>query len=89
MSDYSHQKLPPEHLTELDKWMIVRTQDLQEEIRQDYLNYIYYAFQKIHACANDSEVLFGYLNRLAAKADSYARRSCQLALSNILQALLR
>ena len=94
LSDYSHQKLPPEHLTELDKWMIVRTQELQEEIRQDYLNYnFHYAFQKIHNfCAND---LGGfYLDILkdrlyTAKADSYARRSCQLALSNILQALLR
>ena len=81
-------------LTELDKGMRVRTQDLQDEIRHYYLNYnFHYAFQKIHNfCAND---LGGfYLDILkdrlyTAKADSYARRSCQLALSNILQALLR
>ena len=94
LSDFSDKKLSPDKLTELDKWMITRTRKLQEEIRQDYLNYnFHYAFQKIHNfCAND---LGGfYLDILkdrlyTAKSDSDARVSCQIALSNILQALLR
>ena len=94
LSDYSHQKLLPEQITELDKWMILRTRALQEEIKKDYLNYNFHqAFQKIHNfCAND---LGGfYLDILkdrlyTAKTDSAARRSCQLALHNIIQALLR
>ncbi len=81
-------------LAELDKWMIYRTQSLQEEIKQDYLNYNFHqAFQKIHNfCAND---LGGfYLDILkdrlyTSKVDSQARESSQVALSNILQALLR
>ena len=81
-------------LTELDKWMIFRAQNLQEEIKQDYLNYNFHqAFQKIHNfCAND---LGGfYLDILkdrlyTSKSDSSARQSSQVALSNILQALLR
>ena len=74
--------------------MILRTKTLQEQIKDDYLNYNFHqAFQKIHNfCAND----FGgfYLDILkdrlyTARLDSDARRSSQVALSNILQALLR
>tara|TARA_B100000963_G_scaffold162282_1_gene141100 strand:+ start:4008 stop:6797 length:2790 start_codon:yes stop_codon:yes gene_type:complete len=94
LNDFSQQTISSEHMTELDKWMILRTKNLQEEIRQDYLNYNFHqAFQKIHNfCAND---LGGfYLDILkdrlyTAKLDSNARRSSQTALSNILQALLR
>ena len=74
--------------------MLKRTKKLQEEIREDYLNYnFHFAFQKIHNfCAND---LGGfYLDILkdrlyTAKSDSDARRACQVVLSDILQALLR
>jgi len=94
LSDYSGQKLAPEKLTELDKWMILKTKNLQEEIVEDYLNYdFHHAFQKIHNfCSND---LGGfYLDILkdrlyTAKSTSDARLSSQIALSNILQALLR
>ena len=94
LSDYSGQTVSKEKITELDKWMIHRTKILQEEIKQDYLDYNFHqAFQKIHNfCAND---LGGfYLDILkdrlyTAKEDSAARRSSQAALSDILQALLR
>ena len=74
--------------------MILKTKNLQEEIIEDYLNYdFHHAFQKIHNfCAND---LGGfYLDILkdrlyTAKSTSDARLSSQIALSNILQALLR
>jgi isoleucyl-tRNA synthetase len=93
LNDFSEPKSPIK-LTELDKWMIYRTRSLQEEIKQDYLNYNFHqAFQKIHNfCAND---LGGfYLDILkdrlyTSKVDSQARESSQVALSNILQALLR
>ena len=95
LNDFREEDLvDKENLTELDKWMIYRSKNLQEEIRQDYENFHFHqAFQKIHNfCAND---LGGfYLDILkdrlyTAKADCYARRSSQTALSNILQALLR
>tara|TARA_Y100001970_G_C14258459_1_gene877443 strand:+ start:2897 stop:5680 length:2784 start_codon:yes stop_codon:yes gene_type:complete len=81
-------------LTELDKWMIYKTKSLQEEIKNDYESFHFHqAFQKIHNyCAND---LGGfYLDILkdrlyTTKVDSNARRSCQTALYDILQALLR
>ena len=74
--------------------MILKTKNLQEEIIEDYLNYeFHHAFQKIHNfCAND---LGGfYLDILkdrlyTAKSTSDARLYSQIALSNILQALLR
>jgi len=94
LSDFDGKKVSPEKMTQLDKWMIHRCKNLQDEIIQDYLDYNFHqAFQKIHNyCAND---LGGfYLDILkdrlyTSKQDSDARRSAQLALSNILQALLR
>jgi len=94
LNDYDGQIIEPDKLTELDKWMILKTKTLQEQIKDDYLNYNFHqAFQKIHNfCAND---LGGfYLDILkdrlyTARLDSDARRSSQVALSNILQALLR
>jgi isoleucyl-tRNA synthetase len=94
LNDFNGPKSSSLKLTELDKWMIFRAQNLQEEIKQDYLNYNFHqAFQKIHNfCAND---LGGfYLDILkdrlyTSKSDSSARQSSQVALSNILQALLR
>ena len=55
LSDYDGQIIEPDKLTELDKWMILRTKTLQEQIKDDYLNYnFHHAFQKIHNfCAND------------------------------------
>ena len=94
LSDFDGKKVSPEKMTQLDKWMIHRCKNLQDEIIQDYLDYNFHqAFQKIHNyCAND---LGGfYLDILkdrlyTSKQDSDARRSAQFALSNILQALLR
>ena len=94
LSDFDGKKVSPEKMAQLDKWMIHRCKNLQDEIIQDYLDYNFHqAFQKIHNyCAND---LGGfYLDILkdrlyTSKQDSDARRSAQLALSNILQALLR
>ena len=94
LSDFDGKKASPQKMAQLDKWMIHRCKNLQDEIIQDYLDYNFHqAFQKIHNyCAND---LGGfYLDILkdrlyTSKQDSDARRSAQLALSNILQALLR
>jgi len=94
LSDFDGKKVSPEKMAQLDKWMIHRCKNLQDEIIQDYLDYNFHqAFQKIHNyCAND---LGGfYLDILkdrlyTSKQDSDARRSAQFALSNILQALLR
>ena len=94
LSDFDGKKVSPQKMAQLDKWMIHRCKNLQDEIIQDYLDYNFHqAFQKIHNyCAND---LGGfYLDILkdrlyTSKQDSDARRSAQLALSNILQALLR
>ena len=94
LSDFDGKKVSPQKMAQLDKWMIHRCKNLQDEIIQDYLDYNFHqAFQKIHNyCAND---LGGfYLDILkdrlyTSKQDSDARRSAQFALSNILQALLR
>mgnify|MGYP001220642485 FL=1 len=95
IQDFSMENRVKEHeLTELDKYMENKTQKLQKELIEDYLNYRFHlAFNKIHNfCAND---LGGfYLDVLkdrlyTCNQDSVARRSCQTILFQILEALVR
>lgn len=83
-----------EHLLELDRWAIRRTQLLQEEIIQDYEAYNFHSiFQKIH---NFCTVDMGgfYLDiikdrQYTTSKNSQARRSCQTAMYHIIQAFTR
>ncbi|MDG2061437.1 MAG: isoleucine--tRNA ligase [SAR86 cluster bacterium] len=92
--DDSRDALDIKDLAELDKWMITRTKNLQEEIIDAFSNYQFHiVFQKIqNFCTND---LGGfYLDILkdrlyTSKGNSIARRSSQTALYKILGFLLR
>ena len=94
--DYDDKKnvLNIQDLTELDKWMMLRIKNLQNEIIKDYGNYQFHiVFQKIqNFCTNE---LGGfYLDILkdrlyTSKDNSNARRSSQTVLYKILGFLLR
>ncbi|MDA9608833.1 isoleucine--tRNA ligase [SAR86 cluster bacterium] len=79
--------------TELDKWIVLKAKNLQEDIKQDYENYeIHLAFQKIlNFCTNE---LGGFYldiikDRLyTSKKDGDARKSSQSALFQLLNALI-
>ena len=79
---------------EMDKWIIEKANDLQEQIKLDYENYeIHLAFQKILAfCTNE---LGGFYldivkDRLyTSKKDGTARKSSQLAIYHVLNGLIR
>ena len=93
--DFDAENRVNEHeLTEIDKYMELKTQKLQKELIEDYQNYRFHiAFHKIHNfCANDLggfylDVLKDRLYTCAK--NSVARRSCQTTLYQILEALVR
>ena len=93
--DFDAESRVNEHeLTEIDKYMEIKTQKLQKELIEDYQNYRFHiAFHKIHNfCANDLggfylDVLKDRLYTCAS--DSVARKSCQTTLYQILEALVR
>ena len=90
----SASRVKENELTEIDRFMEIKTQNLQKELIEDYQNYQFHlAFNKIHNfCSND---LGGfYLDILKDRLytcgkESLARRSSQTTLFQILEALIR
>ena len=86
-------KVNPENYTELDKWIVIKGIELQEEVIKDYDRYeIHLAFQKIlNFCTNE---LGGFYldiikDRLyTSKRDGVARKSAQSAMFQIYSSLL-
>ena len=92
--EFKKDNLNSDEFTEIDKWVIKKANDLQNEIRLDFENYeIHLAFQKILSfCSN--EVGSFYLDivkdRLyTSKKDGAARKSSQLAIFHVLNGLIR
>ncbi|MBU2979108.1 isoleucine--tRNA ligase [Alteromonas sp. C1M14] len=84
----------PENMVALDRWMVARTEQLQQEITEAYSQYdMLVVSQKLtHFCS--IELGSFYLDiikdrQYTAKGDSNARRSCQTALYHIIEALVR
>lgn len=86
--------LATNELVELDQWMVARTLELQDEIKQAYDEYqLHVVYQKVHHfCSID---LGGFYldiikdRQYTTKADSVARRSAQTALFHVAEALVR
>jgi len=86
--------LEPEQMLALDRYIVDRALQLQEEIQGLYDGYHFHqVYQKLHNfCALD---LGGFYldiikdRQYTTQADSVARRSCQTALYHIAQALVR
>ncbi|MQX54827.1 isoleucine--tRNA ligase [Alcanivorax sediminis] len=92
--DPSVDALKPEQMLALDRYIVDRALQLQEEIKGLYDGYHFHqVYQKLHNfCALD---LGGFYldiikdRQYTTQADSVARRSCQTALYHIAQALVR
>ncbi|MEH6355036.1 MAG: isoleucine--tRNA ligase [Marinobacter sp.] len=84
----------PADMLALDRWMVDRALQLQNEIHEDYENYAFLKiYQKVY---NFCESILGgfYLDiikdrQYTTQADSLARRSCQTALYHVAEALVR
>jgi isoleucyl-tRNA synthetase len=81
-------------LLTLDRWIIGKTLDLQNELQQLYDSYqFHFAVQKIHNFC--SETLGGFYldvikdRQYTTQSDSLARRSCQTAMFHVLEAMTR
>ncbi|MDQ7089888.1 MAG: isoleucine--tRNA ligase [Methylococcales bacterium] len=92
--DPTTDKVAPNDLLALDRWVIDKTYHLQEEIKADYETYQFqHIYQKVHHfCA--MELGGFYLDiikdrQYTAKADGLARRSAQTAIYHIIEALSR
>ena len=92
--DASQHLLTPSKMLSLDQWVVDRTLQLQEELRDDYTNYRYpAACRKIHHfCVRE---LGGFYldiikdRQYTMHKESEARRSAQSAIFHTLEALVR
>lgn len=87
-------KISPNEMLALDRWVVDKTYTLQQEIKADYEHYQFQQlYQKVHHfCA--MELGSFYLDiikdrQYTTKANSLARRSAQTAIYHIIEALSR
>jgi len=86
--------VPVENMLQLDRWIVGRTAELQQEIINAYDTYqLHLIYQKLH---NFCVVELGgfYLDiikdrQYTTKGDSLARRSAQTALQHVIEAMVR
>ena len=95
INDFSNKdKINFEDQVEIDKWIIVKANKLQEKVLDLYNSYSYHkAVQSIHNfCVNELGGIYLDIvkDRLyTSKTDSLARRSCQTSLEELLNILIR
>ena len=92
--DPAQHSVAPDEMLALDRWMVDRALELQNELNEDFQNYSFLKiYQKVY---NFCEATLGgfYLDiikdrQYTTQADSLARRSCQTALYHVAEALVR
>ncbi|MCP1726220.1 isoleucyl-tRNA synthetase [Natronospira proteinivora] len=92
--DPAKDAVAPSEMLSLDRWVVARAGELQDEIRGAYDRYeFHHIYQRVHNfCVND---LGGFYldvikdRQYTTQADSHARRSCQTALYHIAEAMVR
>jgi isoleucyl-tRNA synthetase len=92
--DPAQNQVAAERMIELDRWVVDRTLQLQQEIVAAYGSYQFHLiYQKIHNfCVNE---LGGFYldiikdRQYTTQADSLPRRSCQTAMYHIIEAMVR
>ncbi|VAW75065.1 Isoleucyl-tRNA synthetase [hydrothermal vent metagenome] len=92
--DPARHLLEPAKMLMLDRWVVARAAQLQNEVTQAYETYeFHHIYQKVHNfCAND---LGGFYldvikdRQYTTQADSVARRSAQTAMYYLAEALVR
>ncbi|MAL99484.1 MAG: isoleucine--tRNA ligase [Alteromonadaceae bacterium] len=92
--DPERDALPPEDMLALDRWIVDRAGQLQEEIDKAYRQYSFLqVYQKIHSfCSIDLGSFYLDIikdRQYTTPADSQARRSCQTAMFHVAEALSR
>jgi isoleucyl-tRNA synthetase len=88
------EKLKFDEQVELDKWIVLETQKLEEDVINHYETYSYHnAVQRIHNfCVNELGGIYLDIvkDRLyTCKNDSLARKSCQTSLDFVLNVMVR
>jgi len=92
--DPARDMLPASEMVELDRWVVDRALQLQEEIIEAYQGYQFHLIvQKIHNFCGP-ELGGVYLDiikdrQYTTQADSQARRSCQTAIYHVMEAMVR
>ncbi len=92
--DPKQHMVAPDEMIALDRWMVDRAQQLQNELHEDYQNYDFLRiYQKVYSFCEATLGGF-YLDiikdrQYTTQADSLARRSCQTALYHVAEALVR
>ncbi|WP_417521499.1 isoleucine--tRNA ligase [Marinobacter sp.] len=92
--DPEQHMVAPEDMIALDRWMVDRALQLQNELHEDYGNYAFLRiYQKVYSFCEATLGGF-YLDiikdrQYTTQADSLARRSCQTALYHVAEALVR
>ena len=95
LNDFSEGKrINSDDLIELDKWILNTLYDLEKKVLRHYETYSYHkAVQVIHNfCVNELGGIYLDITKdrlYTCKKDSQARRSCQTALDEILNILVR
>jgi isoleucyl-tRNA synthetase len=92
--DPAQNRINPENMIELDRWVVDRTLQLQQEITAAYADYQFHLiYQKVHNfCVNE---LGGFYldvikdRQYTTQPDSLPRRSCQTAMYHIIEAMVR
>jgi isoleucyl-tRNA synthetase len=92
--DPINDKVAPNDLLALDRWVIDKAYHLQKEIKADYDSYQFqHIYQKVHHfCAVELGGFYLDLikdRQYTAKADGLARRSAQTAIYHVIEALSR
>ncbi len=86
--------VPPEQMMALDRWIVARAAELQQELRAAYERYEFHLiYQKVHNFCS-VELSSFYLDvvkdrQYTTRADSRARRSTQTAMYHIVEAMTR
>lgn len=92
--DYEKDAIPMDKLLPLDRWVIDRAHQLQQEIGEHYVDFSFHnIYQKLQTfCSIDLGSFYLDITKdrqYTCAKDSHARRSCQTALYHVLEALVR
>nr|WP_305793006.1 isoleucine--tRNA ligase [Sedimenticola hydrogenitrophicus] len=87
-------RVAPDEMVELDRWVVDRALQLQTEIIEAYKGYQFHLIiQKIHNfCGPEMGGLYLDIikdRQYTTRADSRARRSCQTAIYHVMEAMVR
>ena len=92
--DPSKDQVAPQDMLALDKWIVARAQEVQQELHEAYERYEFHnIYQKLHNfCAVDMSSF--YLDvvkdrQYTTQQDSLARRSTQSAMHHVIEAMVR